>query len=420
MALASSTALAQTHEADTPPALESLMNSVSDAPPTASFPDCDDQADKMPIRLLEPPTNVFKKRMQKWRCTDLFSLETPKRFAGREPGNWWPACSAMYLEDRFLKKHLDIQAAASAAQKWVPRLDICAAPPAQNRYSESYQPPSQDSRKLRKMTDDERAELQRQIDQIRDGVTSICCAGASALCADTMKNVVTQWCKPQEDSSAPDSCIDNGTHFNRSPAEQKAHFDFLKDPKKSPQELKRFPLAPGFIQLSPFLKQDGTTRDRAITIAHEFGHACSAIRRQLEIQNGNEPVKQDFRNRLFKEKRCILGQDAASTYRLALGQLGLSQESVDCLLTNAHNADRRRFEEGPCEGHCFRSYPEESYANFVAIFGFKDDDWFPTVFPDYCYRRRDGKHPLMMDEIACFMKSPTVLNRTKKAIGCKE
>lgn len=368
------------------------------------------------------------KQLPNWSCADVFSRERPTTIKDnkRAPDLWWPVCAPLAIDNKI---SLSGAKDRSVGYRMLLRemmdtkdgYDSCTNCRI-NGYSRYYVPPSQADRNLIIMSEESRQALEKEFIQERHSVAKVCCGGNSECMTKFERATAIDWCKPQPDKYAPDNCTEYGTNFNP---------DFLG--KKEIAKLKT-KIATGkvtadisvngIITLSPFLlKASKNPYDSVRNVRHELGHACEVFILVNRANAGDLAAAKMLLMKAMLSEKCSLVEPIRTIYGELFKQVGMSDATMSCLLDLAQNSTHTRFTNKPCcEKGCPRAYMDENYANWNVLRTTSEAEWIPFVIPSTCFDRdkRDSEHPLPFDELACFLKTPLIEEKTRKAIKCQE
>jgi hypothetical protein len=390
-------------------------------------------------------------------CQTLLSPSLDTAFTGQaadrvgQPNTWCPVCMPFQLaqaQARALRWNADTAYRATLSKEmygapWMGTrsIDICAWPATENRYSASYQAPSRNDGMLRLLTQVEKTSLETEIISVRTQSSATCC-GTNAACLTQMNAVRVEWCSSEATRAGyttpdlsgggdlPDDCIDNGTYYWGSPTENDTRTNtvnrlFTERGDLIPSAVAgiqgTYPFTPGAITLGPYAGvMDDSFGSQIRTIGHEFGHACSEIKQQLGINQGDIPTITQYREACHEATSCSISSSARSTYDNLFSQIGMSDSTRSCLFSTSAAAINQRFTspQAPCENGCPRAYIEENVADWQAMMAISESNWIPAVIPEYCNYLRDAQHPWSWDVMACFIKTPTFADKVKRSTRC--
>ena len=362
-----------------------------------------------------------------------------------QPDSWWPVCMPFRVASspttnvtRTYTNTIDWMANGTGSSRSV---DICSWPKSQNRYSADYVPPSRQDRTLNLATSAQRAALNTEIQEARSQSATTCC-GTNADCLRLMNSVRVQWCSSDATragygtpdlsggATMSDECIENGTYYSCSSEENELRWraisnvylsDGTIDTNAVAQLRGHYPFTPGGITLGPYITSAGDFRTKVRVIGHEFGHACSQIKRQIAINEGNTTFISQMRASMLKSSSCNLTTSTRAAYLNLFGNAGISTASSSCLMGVADKATQMRFRAPaqPCENGCPRAFVEENIADWQSMMALDESRWIPTVVPGFCNYLRDAQHPWSWDVMACFVQTPSFADKIKRSSGCR-
>ncbi len=370
------------------------------------------------------------------RCEEIMAADIPARLralmhipirvlpAHRELGEWWPVCSIYVMrgvQDQLMGMD-PVLMPANYNSYWKQQSDLCRPPEAValilNRYDPRYVPPVRGT-----VTAPLRRERQVQVEgrlrELRQSESQRCCAG-DELCREAVAATRFEWCQPPTDPTARDQCQTASYHGVDSAHDLELGAWYgaeYHSRRVLPQAPATFPVRSGYIRLSPY---DFKYSDESweYVLAHELGHACSHVRRQIMARRSAEEAQAfwDYFGRYVEGDSsigCALNEVARRTYRELFASVGLNNESIQCLEQTAYAAERTRFPPHVlCGGGCPRSYLEETYAEVMALLSMPADRRF---LDRVCTGARDGQHPLGADTLRCLMHTPAVSAHIRRA-----
>ncbi|MGZ3687447.1 MAG: hypothetical protein ACXWP5_04060 [Bdellovibrionota bacterium] len=373
--------------------------------------------------VLGKPIENFAKFASSVSCRDLFSPEPPAvlRSAVNSKGVpisfWTPICSMVYLgRSRERLPNLSLEMNLQDAEEKLRDRDRCGVPP---------KPRSQVQRRVREMTAAEKKEFVAEIYKYKNEEEARCCAPGETECQDFFKHILITICQPEKDPTKPDPCLLGGVYFSTQD-EGAAEVRYLRQhPSPFPGQ-KNFPRSAGLIQVTSFENSNGRPDSSSRDLAHEFGHACSQIRREIAIRNGDEAAFVEMRNQLHYFGRdgnagagCAVTSAETQTFQELLGRRGVSPAAIDCTIEVARNQENQRFLSAPCASGCPHLALEEGAAEIGSIYYMHQDHVIPDLIPTACYTLRDKEHPWEGDILACALKDQLFQSSLRGVLRCR-
>jgi hypothetical protein len=350
------------------------------------------------------------------RCDDLFAWAPPEwikksKAVGifKKPELWRPVCSWAQLDSirnehpKYSKTQL-----IQALNADTPRFDKCGMP---------SQKKSKTKASVKKtlplpLSLDQKTRKLKDVEEIREKAAPACC-GEDQECMDLIKNVRLGFCEKDPDSE-DDDCLDSPTFYDAN-FENSRHW-FKEAHEGDPEEVRKrslgiFEIQSGTIIVSPF--QD--SGDDKVVYAHEFGHACSQLKRNLAIKRGSSAEFYEF----IDKNECHISESSKTAYHTLVQDRGFNEETFSCLNQKATEVTRGKYHPTGCVEGCEHSYLEESYADLFSSTVSKDFEWVPDFIPeDMCNAVRDEEHMLASDIVGCMLKTPRVRTTLEKDTGC--
>jgi len=364
-------------------------------------------------------SNPYAAYFSRLSCSFLFSEKPINIFQSHEKNlrgvysdesNWTPVCSMVDTHDVLNEKPAlespndDLVIMNKISQRAF-EADACNFTK-QDRSASEYVNPTQNTNESVVLAENDKINLKKYAEGIKNITATQCCAG-NLSCETKIRSVPVSFCKAQKSRDIPDPCIENGDFYQ--PSDRDAVFDS-----------KKFNPGVGKIILSPF--EASNVHE---TIAHEFGHACSQILRDVKTREEikiNKITDPSFINNEKKpDSETKLDPNQEKIYTLMYSNLNYSKETIDCIINIAHQATKKRFVNGECKNGSESSYIEEAFADYMMYQNISNEDIVPGFLPaDTCNTIRDSQHPLARDSFKCALKTPTLLEKMELGVGCKK
>lgn len=174
------------------------------------------------------------------------------------------------------------------------------------------------------------------------------------------------------------------------------------------------------------------------TFTHELGHACSLIKKQMDMRKGDDSARRAF-NDIYamissdKEVRCgwdkeiIANQSypddmnldiSLQIYKKRYKGLNLSDKTISCFETTAQNSRKLNYKSGNCDDGCPRKYLEEIFAESFKLLSTPKEYYIPDVLPTACVVAKDTTHPMGVDLIDCLAKSDSFIKHLSEMTQC--
>jgi|GEM_PF-5167819 len=272
-----------------------------------------------------------------------------------------------------------------------------------------------------------KTQILNQALDVREKTAQACC-GTDSECLAAVRKVRVSVCESpaDQDPSLPDPCEANGGQFSLSTVEQatvltQMQYSFGVGRYGTPAEVQRviseaketlrqnisfgsaFP-ASGEIRLSPFGHLDGAPLSEIQTLRHEFGHACSFIKRQIASEIG-KPHAEDAAMSFYQRYTADCGLHESrglNAYGPLLKSAGAGAHVMPCLLNLAEQSTDQ-ISSAYFPGSCELSKIEEATAE---AFSMLNSDIVPDDYPHRACSRLPSKlHPASTDVFTCLVKA---------------
>lgn len=278
-----------------------------------------------------------------------------------------------------------------------------------------------------------RANLVKQTDGIRETSAKACC-GTDADCLRAMRNVRVSVCSSpaDQDPSQPDPCEAVFGSYGLSAKENAVMTLTMKDsvtlfstvlPSQTSRViaeakallpgssilLERYPVT-GEMVLNPYTTSRGDLISDLGTLHHEFGHACSFIKRQIAAKPGKAQARENAMSFFMRRgTSCELDPGVhKAAYGPLLKEAGASGDVEACLLDLARQSTVET-SSAYLPNSCQLNKIEEATAE---AFAFYTLPIMPDSFPDRaCYRLPSTKHPASVDVFTCVIKADALKRR---------
>ncbi len=287
--------------------------------------------------------------------------------------------------------------------------------------------------------------LNLRIEEIRTQATNLCC-GDDVACRAGMAGVEVSVCKPPTDGSISDPCVHGGAfemagrNYTSIFAAIQSRYTKDEDSEFRAITTKNLPLrmrgptaagepltAPlgGKIVLTSYVRKDLGVAGLEPTLFHEFGHACTMVKMQVQAQSGVTPEVRGKALNALKwfdgvKNRCAKdtsSQEAA--YADFWESIGETRELAACF-AKITDLNRKEVLDKPCNGICPGHYMEETVGVAFSLLTGDLTGRADSVFPNTCDHMRDRQHPMVADVMECLAQhSPRFRTRLIEAYGCE-
>ncbi|MCC7440593.1 MAG: hypothetical protein IT285_03105 [Bdellovibrionales bacterium] len=357
-------------------------------------------------------------------CSTLVAGAPPATWPWPSGEPWFPVCTPLALQARRAGgsgESLGSPGNLSSYVTYQRGRDLCAPGNSAPRGAEGYVPASAASISAQPASTSERGEVEGRVRGLIEQMSGSCCNTGLGLrdrmCRRMIMNVSVTWCEPPTDPHAPDPCTDGAKYILGEPTSTQWRNHAVE--RRSPR---RWPMASGSILLPPYVFGPARKLDSSLAddvLRHEIAHACSYIRRQVEIRRGNARVMESLRQSFYPGTRCRISEETSDAYQQLYSALRIGPRAERCMAEVARGADRLRFVDGPCAKGCPRKFLEEGYAELMRIRTTPTERWVPEVIPGACRYVKDLSHPLGADVMRCAFESPSFQDRIREATGCE-
>lgn len=275
-----------------------------------------------------------------------------------------------------------------------------------------------------------------RIEELRSQASRLCCAD-DRRCAKMIDKVEVKFCKPNQDPNAPDPCVFGGNFKMSGSGYQSAFQAILERAKTGPGELSQIAnrnLAPmsrqpasqgveslssGSIVLSSYVPREEGFAALEATLLHEFGHACSMAKIQLNAVLA--PPAKAVRAAQWLDRarqRCQPDVELPTAYYDFWESMGETRGLAQCLMNITTENQKARVDR-PCNGMCPGHFLEESVGIVFSLLLGDLSGVAGAVFPQTCDHVRDGQHPMVSDVLECLTQnSPRFRERLRSAQNC--
>lgn len=324
-----------------------------------------------------------------------------------------------------------------------------------NSYStKNFVPPSRDAllkQGFTVMNRDEEQAYHKKVEELRDRAASFCCDSMgteAAECTQAMRDVKIEICRDEasdKDPSRPDSCAAADGVFHRSqPDSVQILKQMIRDGSNARQvqksvvesankqfgqylessEVKALNIVPGEkvvsgkMILSPYRNNAGPKAGTGV-IAHEFMHACSMIRKQLDIKHNSLFASSAMQATMLDHMNsCDVAPATVEAYGGHLSHFKMDGASLSGCLTKLalKSIDPKSSVYVP--NACARKKVEEGFAEAMAIF--LAEPAVPAGFPDRaCNLIPSTAHPHPTETVKCMIASlPSYKKLVQEAFKC--
>jgi hypothetical protein len=290
------------------------------------------------------------------------------------------------------------------------------------------------------LTPDARQTILRDALRLREESTKLCC-GSDVACTNLMRQVRVEFCTSEadQDPSKQDPCLFSAGVYALSTVEQAEVASTLKnsldaDPgvaiRRIVDEANRtltangvlfasYPVSGG-IRLGPYANRNGEAQASPGTLRHEFGHACSFIKRQIEASPGRP--SSDHAARTFFDRYgfpCAINDERVrSAYGPLLKTLGADDNVELCLIDLAKKSTDPN-SSAFIANSCPINKIEEATAEAFSLLSLKLQ---PDAYPQRACAMRPSKlHPASTDVFTCIVKGDArIRRRMMAAYACQE
>lgn len=377
-------------------------------------------------------------------CREIASETTPtfvSRCAGQAPSNWWPVCSPVWLSS-FQRQTptAPLPTVLTTMDRTLRQFDSCAPAPlntpaiVENRYQRGRPPTTQATARFRRLEDLGVSRSQAMADflTVKQRVKNFCCDSSDSLCHRLFDTEVRiSWCEPRGNPNEPDPCIDYGdsagftNEHDQTMVRWFGRGDIVHGGVVPQGRNGDFPLGGATVSVLPGVLQGDNYAGKLQTLAHEFGHVCSYFKKQQQVRTGPPLAWRTFIEFYAPEDQehdpgigCLLTSDALDSYRRIFSELQMNSDSIRCLEQIAQAGVATRFPpRRECPRGCPRRMIEESLADWVRFMTTPDGNADQMV-QAFCTGGRDSRHPLPMDSLTCFLRTPRAQERLRSILNC--
>jgi hypothetical protein len=397
-------------------------------------------------RIYGAPPSPWATVFERLSCQEIASETAPSfvsRCAGQSPQNWWPVCSTVWLSSfRRQTPTASLPAVLDTKDQRLRQFDSCTPPrqhlnaPAvvENRYQSGRPPTTQAAARFRRLEDlgMTRSQAMNDFLAVKQRVKNFCCDPTDSVCQRLFDTEVRiDWCEPRTNANEPDRCIDFGDSAGFSHEHDQAlvrwfgRGDIVHGGVVPQGRSADFPLGGASVSVLPGLLQGNNYPGKLQTLAHEFGHVCSYFRKQRQVRAGPPLAWRTFIEFYAPADQehdtgigCMLTSDALESYRRIFSELQMSSDSIRCLEQVAQAGVATRFPpRRECPRGCPRWMIEESLADWIQFMTTPNGNADELV-QYYCRGGRDSRHPLPMDSLTCFLKTPRAQEKLRAILNC--
>jgi hypothetical protein len=274
------------------------------------------------------------------------------------------------------------------------------------------------------LSDDERASARLRAVRIRGEAATQCC-GTDATCAAAMNSVTVKICESDadHDANALDWCEATAGKYVNNSVQMAVMTLRLRDSLATAglnstriqeivaeaqktlggQSLESFPdPVVGEIQLSPYSNTDAGHFVSDTTYRHEFGHACSYIRRQLLAKKGN-PHAGDVAMTFFQRIMPKCENDSTqieNAYGSQLERAGSNRHVFACLsdlASKSTDVTSSAYIPNSCPAYKIEEIMADAFSMYTG-------SAFPEAFPERaCNRYPSTMHGAPVDVLTCML-----------------
>jgi hypothetical protein len=386
----------ESRPADHPPPLEAALADTPEAitaecPPGQPNIDC----------ALGSGTRTPSQHLAQLKCREIFAA-TPPAWLGTimDPPSqkffakhWLPVCG--YYRFEFFRESLNQPRIQDLSTfDWTPT-DVCSLPSHTTPELGTEQNPGTSRPEIRNMTFNERKSYLDDYTEIRSTVEEACCRDFvyAKACREAFQAIPALLCQSPLDATQPDPCLASIAYYHSN----------IKQTGETP-----YPL--GEVHLPAVLDGFGQRIGHAAMVAHELGHACIDVQAHLLWKAGVAP-----RYAALRSTGCELTPAIKSLYENFFVKAGASAETYRCLERLAHDATQALFTDTACPKGCARSYLAESWADWISFQVSPPAEYLSYI----CLNRRDDRHALPADELACYLRTPSARALLEKRLSCR-
>jgi hypothetical protein len=284
-----------------------------------------------------------------------------------------------------------------------------------------------------------------RIEEIRGETADLCCGGDVA-CRTGMSAVEVSVCKPPKDGSISDPCSHGGAfemagrNYTSIFASIQSRYTKDEDSEFRAITTKNLPLhmrgpttaenllAPlgGKIVLTSYVHKDTGAASLEPTLYHEFGHACTMVKMQVQALGGVTPEVRGKALNALKwfdgvKNRCSKDTSAQeAAYADFWESIGESRQLASCF-AKITDLNREEKIDKPCNGLCPGHYMEETVGVAFSLLTGDLTGKADSVFPNTCDHMRDSQHPMVADVMECLAQySPRFRQRLSDAYSCNQ
>lgn len=300
-------------------------------------------------------------------------------------------------------------------------------------------------------TDAQRTEVMGMALGLRDRARDICCTGIHQ--GDWMRffdHLEITWCDLNNQSS-PMHCPEAGASLapmslepwgrNWARARQDDTVENLMNHQRQHLEFPAFK-----VLLDPRSRRsDGSdlpnTEAHKHVLAHEFGHACSAVQRFMDAKYGTGRGEESDRQAALHYVRYYSGGPSCGldssiglpVYGALFGRLGLDDSVVECMASLTQSFQRSRFpahwgrlgehRETPQRRNCAPICPinqfEEFFADAYSLMMTQTPEELGIRTDFMCTSQRDVQHPMGSDTWRCLARSLRFCEHIATVMACQ-
>ncbi|RYZ87872.1 MAG: hypothetical protein EOP06_11925 [Proteobacteria bacterium] len=249
-------------------------------------------------------------------------------------------------------------------------------------------------------TASERDAYLESIETMRDRVATACC-GPDQSCGSLMRSIKVMSCVSAADqnSALSDDCTLNNGVYDHTPEQNKALKEIVAGNKGVEVQV-------GTIILSPYVDAKGNPKAPFATVQHEFGHACSFIKKQIAAKKPETHpgfIAREWMDAWFNNA-CDAGEEVNRlAYGSMLSNTNLSAKVFECIAglpQHSLNPSSSAYFEKSCPLRKMEEAMAEALS--IAVTQPLVPNGFPTRF---CGASPSRVHPAMADVFACAVKN---------------